>query len=362
MKTVFNIDYDYHKATGIGRYGMELMSAWISSGEDCSIWVPRWMWRNGRMPEPFTSRARRYPVKRNVTEHVWAPVMAILGHIDWVHSANCMLLPKSPFYKQACMVHDLGPFLYGHMKSAGDTIPWKNRLQNVAVNADCILVNSNSTRTDMIHFFPETEDRIFVTPLGIDHLKPPRENRKASKKHMLAVGTLEPRKNLDGLFKAYSLLSAERDLPPLVIAGGDGYRADEYKAMPEQLGIAKSVVFTGFVSDERLKQLYRDAVCLVHTAHHEGFGFTVPEAFNWNLPVVASHTGGLAEFFKDCAWMVDPSKPGSIALGIVSALEKGVTEGQLEQRRKISEELTWKNCADLTIGALESIDLNRRQN
>ena len=361
MKTVFNIDYDYHKATGIGRYSMELMSAWISSGEDCSIWVPRWMWRNGRMPEPFACRARRFPVKRNLTERVWAPLMAIFKNIDWVHSANCMLLPRSRFYKQACMVHDLGPFLYGHMKSAEDTVPWKLRLQNVAVNADCILVNSNSTRADMKKFFPETEERIFVTPLGIDHLKPPQADWKGSKEHILSVGTLEPRKNLDGLLKAYALLSAERDLPPLVIAGGDGYMADEYRAMPAQLGIEQSVFFTGFVSDERLKHLYRDAVCLVHTAHHEGFGFTVPEAFNWNLPVVASSTGGLAEFFKDCAWMVNPSEPGSIALGIENALEKGVTEGQLDSRRKISQELTWKNCAEMTIRAMESISSNHRK-
>jgi glycosyltransferase involved in cell wall biosynthesis len=355
MNTVFNIDYNYHRATGIGRYGMELMSAWISSGQDCSIWVPRWMWREGAMPEPFAQRALRYPVKRNITERFWAPLMAVSKKIDWIHSANCMLLPRSRHYRQACMVHDLGPFLYGQMKPAKDTEPWKLRLQKVAENADCILVNSNSTKNDMIKFFPETEERVFVTPLGIDHLKPVPNSERTVGKHILSVGTLEPRKNLDGLMRAYALLSGKRDLPPLVIAGGDGYRAEEYRAMPDQLGIGDSVEFTGFVSDNALKDLYSKAVCLVHPAHHEGFGFTVPEAFSWDLPVAASNTGGLGEFFKDCAWMIDPSKPESIALGIEWALEKGVTPAQKENRLSLSRKLTWKNCADSTINALESI-------
>jgi len=360
MKTVFNIDYDYHKSTGIGRYGLELMSAWISLGEECRMWVPRWMAKLGPLPEPFAGLTSCYLPKRRITDHIWPSFTAALKKIDWVHSANCMLLPKSPFFKQSCMVHDLGPLLYGQMKAPEDTEPWRRRLNTVAEQADCILVNSLSTMNDMLHYFPNTSNRIFLTPLGIDHFKSVHDDADSCKSHILAVGTIEPRKNIDGLLRAYACLYSRRDVPPLVIAGGDGFQAESYKILPSELGIQHKVRFTGYVSDTELTTLYSKAVCLVHTAHHEGFGFTVPEAFRWKLPVVASKTGGLEEFFSGCAWMVDPSDIDSIADGISNALEHGVTEAQQRNRLELSKELTWKSCAEKTIAAMQNIQAVRK--
>jgi len=108
-------------------------------------------------------------------------------------------------------------------------------------------------------------------------------------------------------------------------------------------------------SDSELSDLYSRAYCLVHPAHHEGFGFTVPGAFTWGLPVVASNTGGLGEFFAETAWMVDPADIESIANGILLALESGVTAEQETKRKELSEILTWNNCAKKTLNAKKSI-------
>jgi glycosyltransferase involved in cell wall biosynthesis len=197
--------------------------------------------------------------------------------------------------------------------------------------------------------------KVFVTPLGIDHFAA-EQNTKKSGKYILNVGTVEPRKNIDGLLKAYSALSAGRDIPPLVIAGMDGFRAREYRDLALQLKISQKVRFTGYIPDEELINLYSEAICLVHPAHHEGFGFTVPEAFTWGLPVVASDTGGMGEFFSETAWMVDPESTESIAHGIELALDSGVTERQQLMRQELSRSLTWQNCAKKTREALEAVE------
>lgn len=354
MKIAFNLDYDHTKCTGIGRYGIELISAWIKAGLDCELWMLQNTKGTALPVEGVESRIKYFPFPRRVTDHFWPSMKALISGITWIHSANGILLPPGPFFRQVAMVHDLGPFLYGHMKSENDTTPWRKRLRSVAENADCITVNSNSTMQDLLNYFPFVEGKVFLTPLGIDHFSSahsPSENRN----HILAVGTVEPRKNIDGLLKAYSILLEKRDIPPLVIAGMDGFRAEEYKRLPLELGIENRVRFTGYVRDSELSDLYARAYCLVHPAHHEGFGFTVPEAFTWGLPVVASNTGGLGEFFSETAWMVDPSDPESIAHGIELALDSGVTAEQKQKRMELSRELTWKNCAEKTLEAMKVV-------
>lgn len=352
---VFNIDYRYDSVTGIGRYGLEFMKAWISDGNECELWVQPWMARQWELPEPFRDRYRKYPVKMRFTKYFWPSLMAIANKVEWVHSANCVLLPSSRFFRQVCMVHDMGPVMYGQMKSPADRKVWRKRLENVAAKADCILVNSLSTMKDLIGIYPETEGRIHPTPLGIDHMSEWKTSADRKGLHLLAVGTVEPRKNYDGLIRAYEALNQRRDLPPLIIAGGSGYRAEEYIRMPHELGIANKVRFTGFIKDVELARLYSEAICLVHPAHHEGFGFTVPEAFRWDIPVVASNTGGLAEFFSSSAWMVDPESMESIAAGIEKALDSGTTPEQRESRISLQNRLTWKNCVRQTRMALEGV-------
>ncbi|MCD4708688.1 MAG: glycosyltransferase family 4 protein [Candidatus Sabulitectum sp.] len=354
MKIAFNIDYDHLTFTGIGRYGLELISAMMAIGEDCELW----MWRNTRKTPPLINniqgKIKYYPFPKRVTDLYLPSIRALRSKIDWLHTANGELLPSTPFLKQITMVHDLGPFMYGHMKPDFVTNAWKKHMKDIAKIADCVVVNSDSTRIDLLNFFPSLAGRVFLTPLGIDHFST-SFFPSMKKNHILTVGTVEPRKNIDGLLRAYAALLEKRDFPPLVIAGMDGFRAEEYKKMPLELGIEDKVKFTGYISDKELADLYAGAYCLVHPAHHEGFGFTVPEAFTWRLPVVASNTGGLGEFFSETAWMVDPSDPESIAHGIELALDSGVTVEQERKRKELSKKLTWENCARKTLEAMEVI-------
>lgn len=353
MKIAFNIDYIYPMNTGIGRYGLELMKALINLNVPIELWMTRYMRKFPPLSRELMNRTINYPWPRRITDYIWPLLKTKFRGVNWVHSANGMLLPDVPGLRQTCMIHDMGPFLYGHMKSESDTLMWKKRIPAAVKKAECILVNSESTGDDLLNFFPEARGKVFVTPLGIDHFK---EGKTAASpaEHILAVGTVEPRKNYSVLIKAYAALNSRKELPPLVIAGKDGFRADEYKKLPDALGIGDRVHFTGYITDEKLLELYSGALCLVHTAFHEGFGFTVPEAFTWKLPVAASKEGGLGEFFGDCVWSLDPESPDSVAEAVWNAIDRGVTPEQELARRAAAEKLTWSNCAGLTLTALEN--------
>lgn len=352
MKIAFNIDYFFNRNTGIGRYGVELMKAFIESGQECEVWMTRFMAKFDSISQEVDDRRVFYPWPRRITDYFWPGKRARKKDIDWVHSANCMLLPSSGSFHQTCMIHDMGPFMYGEMKPAAETRMWNERIKRVVKVADTILVNSPSTGRDLIEFFPEAEGRTFVTPLGIDHF-PAHPMPSANREHILSIGTVEPRKNIDGLLRGYDILRKTISAPRLVIAGMDGYRAAEYKELAHSLGLSGLVEFTGFISDKKLIELFSKSLCLVHPAHHEGFGFTIPEAFQWDLPVAASLAGGAGDFFGDCVWNVNPNSAESIAEGMALALEKGMTTEQKTARRAISSKLTWRNCASATLRALE---------
>lgn len=356
MKIAFNIDFDHTRVTGIGRYGTEVISSWIKLGNSCELWM-----NQAAQGKPFNvdiaqSKIRYFPRPRRVTNYLYSELYAKKAEVKWVHSTNGNLLPSIFSFKQIAVIYDLTPFLYAHMKEKKIAKEWQAQIRNIVKKADCITVISKATLNDALTFFPEVKDKIFLTPLGIDHFTK-KENQQSSKKHLLTVGTVEPRKNIDGLLKAYSILLEQNStIPPLVIAGMDGFKADEYKQMAVDLGISENVRYTGFITDDELSTLYSEAYCLVHPAHHEGFGFTVPEAFTWDLPVVAANTGGLGEFFNKAAWMIDPSDPESIANGIELALDSGVTMEQKLEREALKRKLTWKNCAMQTLNAIKTID------
>lgn len=167
------------------------------------------------------------------------------------------------------------------------------------------------------------------------------------------MGTVEPRKNYEAFISAYHTLVESGFQPPVaIIAGVEGYRAESVKRFVMDKGLSERVLFTGYLDDYRLGDIYSGAACLVHPSLYEGFGLTIPEAFSWNLPVASSDRGSLGELFKDSVWSFDPGNRETIVQAIRNALEKGVTPGQTKAREEVHRRFTWANCADLTVRAL----------
>jgi glycosyltransferase involved in cell wall biosynthesis len=161
------------------------------------------------------------------------------------------------------------------------------------------------------------------------------------------VGTLEPRKNLARVLEAYALLARERPASPrLLVVGGQGWGGIDLPRLVQRLGVAGQVELAGYVSDERLRELYAGATMLVYPSLYEGFGFPVLEAMSAGCPVITSNTSSLPEIAGTAALLVDPTAPAEIAAALARLLDEPELTGRLRREgRRRARAFSWERCA-----------------
>jgi glycosyltransferase involved in cell wall biosynthesis len=170
--------------------------------------------------------------------------------------------------------------------------------------ADAVVAVSEFTRDELVELLEVPEERIRVVPNGRDPVFRP-EGPRVEGDYILAVGTLEPRKNLGAAVAAAQLAGVE-----LRVAGASGWGGVEVPG------------WVGEPSDDELAALYRGARCLVFPSLYEGFGLPVVEAMACGTPVVTSDSGAMAEVAGGAAVLVDPRSPEAIAEGIATAASR----------------------------------------
>jgi glycosyltransferase involved in cell wall biosynthesis len=193
----------------------------------------------------------------------------------------------------------------------------------VAKTADRLIAVSGFTRAEVVELLGVEHDRVRVIPNGIEEAFTP-DGPAADGDYVLAVGTLEPRKNLPRLAEATRRLGVE-----LRVVGARGWGEVPLPAGVETLG---------FVDDTELARLYRGAACLAYPSLYEGFGIPILEAMACGTPVVTSRGGATEETAGGAAVLVDPLDPSVIAAGIEEAAAKrnDLRERGLERVRRFS--------------------------
>lgn len=258
-------------------------------------------------------------------------------------------------------VHDLAIYLHPEWfpgrqpLSKGLVVP-----RSVERAARILCVSANTARDVAAIFNPEP-GRVEVVhpgvggrfrPLEPDRTQAVRERLELPERFLLFVSTVEPRKNLETLLDAWAQL---RDRPPLVVAGGFGWRYEAVRAKMERLAGA-GLRHLGAVSPEDLPALYNLALALVHPAWYEGFGLTPLEAMACATPVVCSSASSLPEVVGDAALLVEP---GDVD-GWRAALERIDSDAALRNdlaRRGVlrAAEFTWERTAERTWRALSRV-------
>ncbi|HLY27042.1 MAG TPA: glycosyltransferase family 1 protein, partial [Aggregatilineales bacterium] len=161
---------------------------------------------------------------------------------------------------------------------------------------------------------------------------------------ILAVGTLQPRKNYARLIRAFAQIG-EADLA-LVIAGGRGWLYDEIFAEVQRLGLGPRVIFPGFVADQDLPALYSAAAVLAYPSIYEGFGLPILEAFACGTPVVSSNASCLPEVAGDAALLIDPTDVAALAEALTRALTDTALRAQLTAAGLArAQQFTWQAAA-----------------
>lgn len=241
-------------------------------------------------------------------------------------------------------------------------VPWQQRLyfgqilEPALRQAATVLVISEKTRIDLLDWYhvPGLDDKTKVIPLGVSTSVPVGPLPEGLEPgFILAVGTVEPRKNYPRLLAAYRRLRSGMLAPPLVIAGRPGWA---YGDTVERIRKEPGVRYLGHVDEPTLSALYESAAVLAFPSLYEGFGLPLLEAMARGLPSVVSNAGALPELAGDAAILVDPEDVASIEVGI----EKGLSDRALRARlssagKERAAQFTWERSAALTREALRGI-------
>jgi glycosyltransferase involved in cell wall biosynthesis len=264
--------------------------------------------------------------------------------VDLVHSQHAVPL-RCPC-PAVVTIHDLSFERDPRLMSRKDRMVFRRVVPRAVRQAARVLAVSERTRADLAELYGIPADRVVVTPNGVDPAFHPvrRDADNASNSllqapYVLSVGAIQPRKN-----QRAALAAADAAGLPLVVAGPakDSALAEELRTRGARL--------EGYVSTERLAELYRDATCLVQASRYEGFGLPVLEAMASGTPVVAVPDPALREVAGDAAIFVEEPELADGIRRAVAERERLAAAG-LERARAFS----WRASAEHTLAVYREI-------
>jgi alpha-1,3-rhamnosyl/mannosyltransferase len=175
---------------------------------------------------------------------------------------------------------------------------------------------------------------------------------------ILFVGTLEPRKNLQGLLLAYKLLSTElKSQYPLVLSGKKGWLLEEIEKTLQPMLDSGEVIWLGYLNSKDLPALYSSATAFTYVSHFEGFGMPIAEAMACGTAVIASDNTAMKEASGGAVCIVSPHSIGSIAQGMRKVLLDSSYRIECETKGlEISKNRSWKVSKQLLVTALSNLN------
>jgi glycosyltransferase involved in cell wall biosynthesis len=260
------------------------------------------------------------------------------------------------------MLHDLFPLTNPEWFTPEASHGFR-RQTRILVDADHIFCNSDATRRQLMEVFPSLKATSSTAHLAAD-LPPhafsavPSSDRQDGTRYFLCVGTLEPRKNLENVLRAFNLLQQDQALTGLdmFVVGQVGWNLDESR-LSELVGQhSTKIKFLGNVGDAELRGLYLGAACTVFPSLAEGFGLPILESFACGVPVVTSNGSSMAEIANGGAILVNPHDPSEIAAAIRRITTDPELRGALGLAAKShAANFTWTKCAEAHIVEFERV-------
>ncbi|GAB6068540.1 glycosyltransferase family 1 protein [Methylothermus subterraneus] len=258
-------------------------------------------------------------------------------------------------------VHDLSHLRFPDYHPRA-RVRWLERyLPRTLARAGKIITVSEFSRGEILHVLGLAPEKVAAIPLGVEERFRPLPAEAAQRRlqryglrfqgYLLAVGTLEPRKNLGRLLDAYSLLpDCLRCRFPLVLIGPKGWRTESLWPKLDRFERRGEVRWLGYVDEDDLPSLYCGSAVFAYLSLYEGFGLPVLEAMGCGAAVLTSQGSAMAEWGGEAAWLVDPWDVEAIALALRQLLEDPSLVGRLRALGPAwARRFSWGRCAEQTL-------------
>ena len=295
---------------------------------------------------------------RLLTNFVPVPYCAFQGKwADITHFFN-YIVPPFVHGKTVVTVHDMVLHACPETMRTRTRILLQTGLKRSMKRADRIVTDSDFSRTEIIRYYPDMAEKIRVVPCGVDrkHFAPAsaqeiarvRRIHHLPERYFLYLGTLEPRKNLVRLIRAYALLRGQYpDAPALVLAGGKGWQYEKIFEASSSPDVRGHIIFPSYIPSEEMAAVYSGALAFVFPSLYEGFGMPPLEAMACGCPVLTSNAASLPEAVGNAALLCNPMKTRAIAKGMELLLTREDLRKKLIERGfRRAAEMSWEAAAE----------------
>lgn len=316
---------------------------------------PNMRLRRHELPEGFLLPMRAtIAFLRNVVE----PLLRVLDHNDVLFAPNFFVPATQLPYGRTTVatVHDVAFAVMPGTVAPETLAELHSNLGDTLFRAERVIAVSEATADDLVEHIGLSRRRIHVVHEGLDPTFAAAEEVAASPapegtpdRYLLFVSTLEPRKNVIGVLRAFGLLLDWGYPGDLVLVGRWGWRTEGLRAELEAFPAPGRIVHLDRVPREELPALYRGADALLFPSWLEGFGLPLLEAMASGTPVVTSGRSSMPEVAGSAAVYVDPGRPHGIASAVAALLEDpqhGRRLGELGRRRAAA--FSWERAAGAT--------------
>jgi glycosyltransferase involved in cell wall biosynthesis len=301
-----------------------------------------------RIPLTLSAELRRRPVDLLHVQYT-APPLAPCPVVTTIHDLSFEHIPET--FKRRSRVQ------------------LRLTVRATARRAAHVIAPSEFTRRDLVETYGLDPARVTAIPLAVaprfrpvadaGELERVKRRYGIAGAYVLAVGSIQPRKNLARLVRAYSALRGGRgrsNLPQLVLVGKQAWLYGDTLTAIEEEGLGASVVLTGYVSEGDLPALYTGALCFAYPSFYEGFGLPPLEAMSCGAPVLTGNLTSLPEVVGDAALTVDPFDTGALAESLARLIDDDALRADLRERGLTrARRFDWRETARMTLQVYRSV-------
>ena len=351
----------YYSRAGIGQYTRQLIRALAQVVTDDEVLILQSKKDKKPLVEgsPCFRQRSLWTPSHHRLEQLTLPLELAWHDLHLLHSPD-FIPPFHRRFKSVITIHDLAFLQFPNMLTR-ESARYYGQIDQATRSADHIIAVSESTKRDIVRLLGVNDQRITVIHEAANPFFRPLDRAQAADwvaqkfgivgSYVLFTSTIEPKKNLGTLLKAFrQLLDSYHVDAKLVVAGERGWFYENIFEMVNDLKLDDQVIFLGRVSNCELLQLYNAASVLVHPALYEGFGLTPLEAMTCGTPVIVSNVSSLPEVVGDAGLLVAPEDVEHMAVSMWRVLKNPEKQQELREKGlQRAKNFSWARTAKQTL-------------
>ncbi len=342
---------------GIGRYSYELSKAiYLQNSIEFKIVIreeDKKLFKFASDEDLIIVKGIKNSKDRNIFEQFKLPKLIHKSYPNAIIHYPDTMAPLFSKNKVVITVHDLA---FKSLKGAftWKTTLWKNVITELSIKkADKIIAITNFTKEEILKHYKVIESKINVIYNGFnDFSKENIEENKIREKivnlkkenYILTVSTISPRKNIDGLIKAFDLIKNKID-HKLVVVGKKGWKYDDVFELANKLELGDRIYFTDGVNEDELKYLYKNCELFVYPSFYEGFGLPPLEAMSYGKKIIVSNVTSMPEVCGNSAYYIEPNDIDNIAQMMIDIID-GDQSCKCDLMKSNINKYSWSKCAE----------------